>query len=379
MPVRTPKNRIVDLNIVEGALVDDGDNPKAHIVLFKSGTAEADGGKDGGSWQPRSTSERLAQRKFMEDFYDVRSAYVDSINDVLYMVPADEMGAALEKSTTEFEAEVTKLLDAVAKSAPSVAKAGRLLVKKTVEAAATHDSETITKALEAFGASPQDTQEDPMATPATKSNDTATNTAPKAKTIDEIVAALPEAERATVKAALEAAAKATADAEAAAVKARGEADDADTKAKLKAQEESLKATQAELAKMKDEKLTAEFKAKAETIGVGDVDVMATLLKGAFGRSKEEGEALESQLKAMAAQAKKGGAVLLKVVGSDNPSGNDGSTDPLDVKAADLMKADKSLTYHQAYSKASEMHPDLARTSYVDDRAKRVEAAKRAGG
>ncbi len=30
-----PKRELFDIEIIEGALVDDGDNPKANIALFK--------------------------------------------------------------------------------------------------------------------------------------------------------------------------------------------------------------------------------------------------------------------------------------------------------------------------------------------------------
>lgn len=355
-----PKNAVSDLSIDEAAMVDDGDNPEAKIVLFKSQDA---GAKEMMGWAPRTTSERLAQRRFMEEFWEVRCAYTDSVSDILYSVPASEMGKLLEQTTAEFEAEVEKLLDGVAKAAPGLAKAGRQLVADAVEAAATGDPENITKALEAFGAAPQD-KEDTMPAPSTKNNP-ATETPKQAKSLDDVLAALPEEQRAIVKAKMDADAAALEEAKA----SKPAADDGDVKAKLADAENRTKALEAEVAQMRDEKATEGFRAKARDIGVGDVEEITTLLKGAFGRSKEEGDLLEKNLRAMAAQAKKGGA-LLKVVGSDSSEGAPTESDPLAAKAREIQAAEK-IGFSDAYAKAAERFPDLAVASYEGDRAKRT--------
>ena len=358
---RKPKNLVSDLKIVEGAFVDDGDNPKAHITFFKS--RDADPPDDGVKyeWKPATTSEILAARKFQLAFHEVRSAYLDSLQQIMWL-PAGEMGSSLTKTTNEFIAETRALLGEY-KAFPGLVAHGEKLVESLKSAAASEDGEAIKQAVEAFDVT--DPKESTMPAP---------NTAPQ--TLDAILAALPEGQRKAVQDQLDAARRATEDAQKAAtaaadaaVKAKDEA----VAAQIKAATDSATKANEELAKLRDDNVTAAMKAKAQSIGVGDVEQIATLLKSAYGRDPKEGEMLEQNLRAMAAQAKKGMGPMLRAVGSDAPNGvmstgkaKDDADAQLEVKARDLMKATPSLTFQRAYDQAAMENPDLAKIAFSSD-------------
>jgi len=78
---------------------------------------------------------------------------------------------------------------------------------------------------------------------------------------------------------------------------------------------------------------------------GDVDAQTALAK----RIKEISTALSETQRA---------AGIFKELGSTGGDGNTGPDDELKAKAAELRKADPKLSDAQAYSKASELHPDI---------------------
>ncbi len=280
----------------------------------------------------------------------MKYAFTDSVYEIMNSAAPGQMAALLAKTALEFNEEIENLVQIVEKSTPRVADEVRALLETVAAATASGDRDAITKSIEAFDALDAHPEEKNMSTK---------NASAAPQTIDEIVAALPEAQRATVKAALEAAEMAKADA----VKAKDEAGKAAADSinkKLEDMNKALAESNAEVAKMKDEKLSAEFTKRATDLGATDIPTTATLLKAAFGRAKEEGEQLEKVLSAAFAQAKKGREVLLKVVGSSGEGAEAGTAEAqLDAIAKEIeTKSNGKLSYHQAYDKAVVANPEL---------------------
>lgn len=352
-----PRFKLEDLSIDEGSLVDEGDNPEAHIKLFKlAPTSKA----EAPVFAARTTAEILAERAFSDDFWKLRCAYVDSVQGILAMVEPSQMGGALDRTTSEFTSAVGELIASVGKLSSSfAAKLRGAMEQIKVAAAADPDSGAITKAVAALDGYAPDNMED---------NVSQKNATPPAlKTADEIIAALPDDQRAAIVAQLDAAKASEASAKADAEKARAEVSKAaaDEAAVMSAAlTKRLADTEATLAKMKDEALTAQFVAKAKEIGAGPTEDVATLLKSAFGRDPKEGELLERTLRALATQVRKG--ALFSVVGSDSRDGATDAEGRLDAEAKKIADAEKA-TYAVAYKRACERNPALAREAITKSR------------
>jgi hypothetical protein len=304
---------------------------------------------------PRTTAEIIAEREFRDEFCELKWAYQDSISSILSGVEPGQMGGFLAKTTAEFSDAVGVLIDSIAKASPGLA-AHALEVVESLKQACTAEPAAIrgeiTKAAAALDSLTPNRK-------TTEENVSQKNSTPAPKTVDEILAALPEADRAAVKTQLEEAAKAKEDAD----KAKAEAEKVAT-AKADAEKADLAKrvsdAEATIAKMKDEKLTVEFTAKAREIGAGDVNEVATLLKAAYGRDQKEGETLERTLRAMAEQIKKSN-VLLRVVGSEATGGADSPEGQLEAKAKAIATAE-NVSFHVGYSRAMERNPDLAKNA-----------------
>lgn len=124
-------------------------------------------------------------------------------------------------------------------------------------------------------------------------------------------------------------------------------------------EQKARAEEAEaaVAKMRDEKETAEFVAKAKELKFGDPAQIGPLLQRiAKGKSTDDdAKIIETLLKQ--AGAGLSGSKLFESLGD----GNGDAADPeklLKAKAEEIRKANSSLTPEQAYSQALEKHPEL---------------------
>lgn len=155
----------------------------------------------------------------------------------------------------------------------------------------------------------------------------------------------------------------------AAKNADGDEDDEDEDKKvMKSLPESIKkrledfekrAAEAEvaLAKMRDEKDTADAIAKAKTLNFGKAEEIGPLLmrvtKGST--TAADAETLERLFKAAGEQSKV--THLFRSVGSDTAV--DGDPEVLmKAKAEEIRKANTSMTFEQAYAKAMEENPSL---------------------
>lgn len=112
-----------------------------------------------------------------------------------------------------------------------------------------------------------------------------------------------------------------------------------------------------LAKMRDEKDTAEAIAKAKTLNFGKAEEIGPLLmrvsKGTT--TQADAEALERLFKAAGEQGKV--THLFKSIGSDTAVDGDPEV-LLKAKADEIRKANSGMTYEQAYAQAMDTNPSL---------------------
>lgn len=133
---------------------------------------------------------------------------------------------------------------------------------------------------------------------------------------------------------------------------------------LKAQGEAVALAKAEAAEAKaaaqiekDARTRMVLKQRVEgAMGhLGNVDETVDILqKVAKASDTETYTALEKLLTTASQQAELGG--LFKELGQ--PGFNGAAADPLEAEVAKIQKAEPTLTYHQAYDKAMELHPQL---------------------
>lgn len=416
-PPRTATHRLVGLQINEGSLVDQGDNPEAHIVFFKRKPQETTMPAPApsttpahklGGWRsllewagiakkkpastttttaekdyydgPRTLAQILAADRFNEEICKLRWAFMDSVRSIMSSADPTSIAPLMQKSVAEFGVLAQQLVADLKKRHPEATDAAAnaekfvdILARLTAQANA--HAETAKAApskpddeaarllfvktlaeLEAFelpfNPAPQET-EMPADTNATKS-------------LEDIVKALPEAERtqlakelADLKAAA-AAAKASPAAPAPAPAPATGGDDVQKQlADLQKQAADAKA---EVAKLRDEKAYEGFVAKAKDIGAGDVQEVATLLKGAYGRSAEEGASLEKVLRAQAAQLAKAQSILTKTLGSSNNAAAGSLDEKIGEAVKAIQKAKPTLTYEQAYAEAIIANPEAYEAS-----------------
>jgi len=124
MPKAT--RRLTELSLSRIDLVDDGDNPRAKVLLYKSRPAAQTVLKyDGeGMVLPKTTDEIIAERQTWELWRTAKYAFTDSLGSILAGAPSEERLALLQKSVKEFVARVKQILpEAVAKALDGLVEA----------------------------------------------------------------------------------------------------------------------------------------------------------------------------------------------------------------------------------------------------------------
>lgn len=374
---RKAQTELQDLKLGATSAVDAGDNPMADMLLLKqrADAARAAGAESGtGSesfWEkakkwagavkkavsgPRTISEIRAAREFQEDFYELRWDLYDSVNSILECADPKEMAAKLSQTVEEFADEAKKLVAEAGDTAKS-AEFADLMTALTEGAAASESAEKRApfvahlKRLEAFEfpavavnrstnsahATPAEGEEQEKAMSIKNTQPTAAGPA----TLDDVLKRMSSLEDSN--------------------KASAET--------IKALQDQNKALQDRVQAAESDKATAEFTAKASAIGVPGFPVgkVAGVLKSAFAVSKENGETLETILKALTEQAKVG-RLFSEAPGSsgDGADGGEGgelsAEEELAALAADFQKKDPKLSDANAYLKAARARPDLAEAS-----------------
>jgi organic radical activating enzyme len=370
---RKATSRLVGLTIKEGSLVDNGDNPHAHVVFFKRAPedepmpqpATASTSKGYGYDQPRTLGQILGAQKFASAIQDLRWAFMDSVSSIMGSSDPTTIAPMMSKSVAEFGAEAEKLvaeLKSRSGDTTDTAKGARV-----TEIVAQLKAQTITeKSIPPDGGAPASVlatlallddvvgKASPPAT--TEKSSMPENTKPTAladaiKALPADVAAAIETEK---KAAID---KAVAEAVAEAMKAKQPEVEGVAK-QLADIEKRAAAAESEVAKLRDEKLTESMVAKARDIGIGDVDETAQTLKSAFAISPEAGAQIEKTLRAAAEQAKHAQKVLTSTAGSA-ATFTKGSPEARAEELVDaLVKAKPSLTREQAFVEVAREHPGL---------------------
>lgn len=395
-----PRFRILNGVVNEVSFVDKGDNPGAPVRFFKRAGGEA-GEPDppleddlvieldepGASrlgklaaifksvpppFTVRTTAEILASERFRDEFWKLRSAFLQSVDTILDLAPGEEMAAALGKTVGEFTARARELTDDVTKGHPNLGQ-DLLDILDRLDQTVAGKGADVTKRHEDFekaladleGFEPPDPPEEDMARPKKTLS----------KRVTEILAKMDEGVRKELEEALaeEAAATPPAPAEgdpapaaegepAAPAAAAPEGEPAETEKVLKGLDPEARAlvekaiAKAEKAEKKADDLEkaakeASYLQKAKDMGIEGVE-KAKIVKTFHAAEKiggEEGEAIVDTLKALSAQAKKGG-VLMDSIGKFTPDAAEGDAEAAIVKGAkDLQKAKPELSYEEAYS------------------------------
>jgi hypothetical protein len=385
------KYELTSLEIDEGSLVDKGDNPEAHVRMFKRDEepsaeepSESRGGVLRKVWEwfgagsakdaepaeavrkdyPKTTGEILRARKFQEEFAVLRGALMESIYCILEEAPAEEISDLLAKAVAEFAAEADGLTQAVIEKgarAPddlaSIIDRMRDSVSKGENGADRAGFAEAVAELERFA----------FEIRAAKKEENVSNTT---KSANEILAGLPAED---IIAFAESLGKKT-DQE-----TKGEHNEEDEMKedakKAAGQSEAIEKRMVELEKraaeaearvaaMVEKERSAEFVAKAKKIVPGGVDhaELGSILKAAHDFSGEHGEALERVLTALGAQVSK--SALFTVVGSAAPVGKGANAhDQLETRANEIQKAaaanGKPVSFAEAYDRAMSENPALA--------------------
>lgn len=299
----TAKTELLNLEIVEGSFVDKGDNPEAHIAFFKrADAAEKEYGTD-------------HDQKMVE----LKASLMHNIGEIFEYEEPGEWPSMLMQSVDELKDVLGEMGHKISKDNTAVDTDG-------------------------------------------SSEETVTSKKKTEKSFDEVMAELSEEQQAVIRGQMDSASKAAEEAGVEAEKAKAEAAEkaaaeADVSKRLEDLEKRAADAEALVAKMKDEQLTAEFEKRAAEIGGGEIEKMARLLKSAYGRSEEEGKELESQFRAMSAQAKLGNT-LFKSVGSSAHGTDDASPeDILEAATKRIRESNPGLAYHEAYKMALSQNRD----------------------
>lgn len=395
MPHSGAKTRLRELKVREVSLVGKGDNPPARIVLWKGDDYDPSGG------DPAVERMRRRKRSAGQVAKDLYLGALAKVTEALGRAPGEDLRKELFEQVREADrardvfAALMERKEALAESLHSILFFGEegqdtaALIKETVrQFANAMDDETagllsgeIAKAAAETATAPPSVAElgDLLASELEKIQTagptrTAKGAPIMAKTADEILAGLTDEDREVMKA--QGAATATAHAaEIAKLKPAPATPDplADVpepvRKMIEKEREDRAAEVAELRKSHDALQAASERAEFEkTLAVGGLAVpsseIADLL---FDVPAEKRAALVKILGAASTAAELGMSTPLGSDIATDPNGTDGK---LAALAAEIRKADPTLTIEQARGEAYEQNPEL----YVESERERMRAA-----
>ena len=372
-PPETPESELTDLTIKEGSLVVEGDNPEANVVMFKTKKeeepkqnvhADVDPEKVGflqrvKDWvsakvgkaefemqMPMTTAEIMRAEYLQKELDKCRMYLQDSVSRILNYTTGDEQAKLLQKTVQEFNEKTQLLLSEMAESNKAAAEdfsdildlMNDSVFKGDVQSGRELFAQSVEK-LMAFEVPPETHHTE-------KSEDQVSKEAPANKSLEDVLKALPEEDRALVEAELKA------------KQAPKEEPPAITKGMTDEQAEAFKALQAEVAKLKDQDLAAKYANKAREICKADIGMSledtAEALRKAYEVSPESGAAVEQALRAAAAQATKGAALMQSFGHAYAPAK---AMDQETAEKLEKLKADKpGMTDGEALLKLSKSDP-----------------------
>lgn len=349
MPEAT--HSLTQLTVEEGSLVDKGDNPGAEIKLVKRDDAGpflrlwkwARGLVAKNDSMPRTTGQVLAQNDFEAEFGKLKFAFMDAVYSILEAPPSEATATMLRQSVDEFAAKAKALFGGIHPQLSEITDSMHCALEDVAAVEKRVDFVRAVHALDALAY--------PGQVPVTTGNEP--EEVAMSKSVEDVLKSLPEADRALVQAAM-----------------APKADDVEKAAKA-AQEvaelaKRLTDTQAELAKMRDERMAAEFQKRAEALKVPGQDVaqLAEVLKRAHAADPTLCDTIEQVLKAAAAQAEAGGKVLFKSIGTRGTDGGNAESKIASL-ASELQKANPKLSKQQAVSEVLKAHPALYQQSLAE--------------
>lgn len=421
MPLPKERHALRHLRIKEASVVDAGANPGAHLMIFKHRDQPAENVQAGlmpmdddkkkpkkppflkrlAAWaglaevekmgEAKTVNEILTEDRFRREMFELKWAFGDSIRSILDGTSGEEQGAMLAKTVSEFTAAASALAAEVRKSGDTDA-AGDTLAPLTdvlaelesAVAKATFNTEAekvrLTKAigkLDELFPTDDENPEDPMP-------------APTAKTFDDILASLTEADAGVIKTAfltltkkLDAVEKWVEDAKKAsepteeqkAEEAAMKALPASIRKRLEDAETTAKSAAEKVERLETEKRAATFVEKARALDpdgmIGlEIDKAAKLLEKADRADPEFAAELERTLKGASARMKASDRILRSI----GHAGSSGSVSPgsgahaeLTKRATEIAKASNGeFTFAQAYDRALEADPMLGAEAMDDD-------------
>lgn len=389
-----PKTKLNDLTIGLFGMVDAGDNPGAHMTMAKNKPdSDPDPEHEGEGdlpapglaqklrrwvvqkFEPRTTRQILAERQFHDDFWKLRSAFQQSIHQILDLAPSDEMSKLMATTTKEFVDEAKALADRVTKGHPE--ERDRLLdilkgLLSAVDQPTAKARSEFEKRMAELAAFEPPQEADP--------ENTVKNIPTK---LADAIKDLPADKQDAIKAAYEA--EQTSDDDDGDA-GGGEGGDKTGKAKdkpaadpiskdglpdavakaleamekrVEASEKRTEAAEEETRKLRDEARKSSRIEKVKKLGVtgvpyDDVAEVMAVLEEAGGETAAK---LEKTLRALAAQTKKGRAIL-KVVGDSGSDDGEAPEVELEKRIKELRKEFPTLTYEKAYAEVLDQDPDL---------------------
>jgi len=350
-----PKQKLEHLTIKEGSVVERGDNPEAHIMIVKNAEDDRSFIRKMWDWATNqsvdfstekymTTAEILAEEKFISDFNKLRGAFREAV-EMSMCLPVVEMSQNMKRSVDEFMSEALKMTTDLEKAAPEAAETLKGILDDLSAQSDTKDEQGREKfakaveALETFSMPKVPATQQPEAQEATTEKE-ATMAQQVEKSLEDILADLPEGEAATIRKSIE-----------------------DADAKATAAVDTLKTITERLETLEKKQERTKFVDMAkEVIGEAALDLEKTAdsLQAAFGVSTEAGDTLVGVLKAASAQASTDS--LFVEAGSEAPDadtiGGGTAEERLKALAADIRKEDPSLSEFAAYNKAAEQNPEL---------------------
>jgi hypothetical protein len=379
-----PKTRLVNLKLSRWAMVDSGDNPGAKVVMTKRNdeagssiwkrAGEWLGLTTSKEWKPRTTAEIVASDRFRDEFWKLRWAFTQSIDEVTSLPVTDEMAKLMARTTKEFVDAVKALSAEVTKGHPEL-ETQLLAVLDDLVSATSEDSTSTEKSnrfLSALERLEKFTLPEPE--PEHGAPKEPTMTAPAKKTLSDVLKALGDEERTVLEAALakaepEQAAKADTEAAPAwAVKLLDRVEQAEKRASEQ-QEEARKAKEA-LAKA-----ARLEKAKSLKLRGVDVEKVADLFGAVENAGEDAVKSLEAILSAASKQARKGDVIFDQIGMAEGGDDGMGAYEEAEKKAQELRKARPELSAAAAFTEVLKIDRDLAhrvmdeeagRTAQIDD-------------
>jgi hypothetical protein len=373
-------NKLKDLEVTEVSLVDRPANPGAKVLLFKraepneppvteasikerlwnmvkglfvgepkggivpqSAIAKEDGAKDfDATLEARRAEERVDG--MMSELWDMHWALRESIASIVRDDSLADKKAAVADSVAQFQQKVSDHLDNLA--TVNLAKKGKKISAERLQRLQAMRDEL-----------------DKLIAEADNAGNGGVEKGSGTMEVKEVLKGLPDDQRKLVEAEL---AKVATLEQKVADLSKGQEEpktddvlknaDPEVRKRFEDLEKRLKEAE-DLAKAeKEAREHAEMVKRAEAYsGIGPAEDVAKMLEQAYAISKEHGENLEKTLKAAQERIDKG--ALFAEVGTDGPAAGS-AVAKIEARAAEIRKAEPSLTKEQAFAKALESDPEL---------------------